>query len=475
VDLCAGVFYATPERRSMTTFSPSYFPDLFSLVVFTKGKPGPLEMLVKVFSPFSPLLWVVIASLSWGVGFAMWMFGEVPDKPPLMGSIIGMRQAAMQFLGQGREQDAKTKGGRIVILGFSFMCMLGAASYTANLSSFILMSNLEVGVTDISYAIEKKKKVCVLEPLKDMMLGRYPKADKIMVWVSWFDEAMEKMDAGECQGMLLNENEYARMFGNVDFWGKTGNPKQHCGKMRVGDVVLSVPLGFPIRREIEKAIGYVMVKSQVDGILSKLISKYPPPDPECDHVNGLKKRVMALEPSDLVGVIILTLLMLGLGCLAHCLECRARLARGAREEVTKEVEMVKKEVTKEDEMVKKHFSRDKRATSESSTDADAAVKEGNFKEVHGVWDDMPKVPPLVEWSNEDNNEDEGHRGQSQDLREDLGRQVGFLTEVVCRLREDVMAVQQHLGMDDVDRGMKLASYERTNGAVQSIKSINVHI
>jgi len=122
----------------------------------------------------------------------------------------------MKFLGQGKDHDAKTKGGQIVLLGFSFMCMLGAASYTANLSSFLLMSNLDTGIKDIYHAIEQKKKVCALEPLKGLMLGRYPKAEKIMVWVAWFDEAMKKMDDGECDGMLLNENEYARMFGNID-------------------------------------------------------------------------------------------------------------------------------------------------------------------------------------------------------------------------------------------------------------------
>jgi len=179
---------------------------------------------------------------------------------------------------------------------------------------------------------------------------------------------------------------------------------------------------------------------------------------------------IALEPKDLVGVIILVLLTLGLGFLVFYLE---RRARKAHKELTKKGGLVRKSRF---DRVKKRFSGEgeTNASGESLNDADM-VDDGNFR-----GEDVPKPLPHFGRFDEDNcnSDDESFRGQSQDMGQlgkevtTLGRQVGFLTEVVCRLREDVVAMRQHLDIndDDVNMGAKLVDREHSTGAVSLIST-----
>jgi len=130
--------------------------------------------------------------------------------------------------------------------------------------------------------------------------------------------------------------------------------------------------------------------------------------------------------------------------------------------------------------VKKRLSGDKSNPAESLDDADDFADEGDGRDVHGAMctDDMPKPQKhfgrFDELSN--SSDDEVRGGQSQDMGQlgkevsTIARQVGFLTEVVCSLREDVAVVRQHLDMKDVNVGKKLLDREdsSSNGAVSLV-------
>jgi hypothetical protein len=163
LDWCLGVHWETPKRMTLTTYTPIYFPDLILFLSLAKEGPDMLETFVAVFKPFSPGLWLVIILIALAVGFAMWFFGEVgpPGKrPPIVSGVIsGLSMAIMKFLGQGGfKKSTRTRAGKATICGFGFLCMLGAASYTANLASFLLVKNLETGFKDLNDAVEKKSK-----------------------------------------------------------------------------------------------------------------------------------------------------------------------------------------------------------------------------------------------------------------------------------------------------------------------------
>ena len=160
-------------------------------------------MVTKIFEPFSPALWLVIVVASMLVGLTMWFLGEVQHDNIFMGILSGTRLAFMKFLGQGGFTSAKTRGGGIVLFGFGFMCMLGASSYTANLASILLTSHLETSIKNIDDAIKQQVPICILEPLKGPMLGKFPRSEKLLKYKGWFDEMVTAMDAGECQALCI--------------------------------------------------------------------------------------------------------------------------------------------------------------------------------------------------------------------------------------------------------------------------------
>jgi len=327
LDCCVGFFWETPTRRSMVAFSPSYMPDIFYLVVFAEVPESIFHLLVKVFEPFSPELWLAVVTCCLIVGVVMWALGEVGDVNILKGSLMGLQQAMMKFLGQEGFRQSSTKGGKIIIFGFGFLCMLGGASYTASLSSFLLMSNLETGIKGIEDAIDQGVKICALEPLKLPLLVRYPALKGLVVAVDWFDTGVNLMDDGKCQAVILNENEYAMMRAGAGYYGKDvpGKGKEaHCNKVMVGDVVLTLALAMPLRTGLERAMGYMIAEAKTEGKLEELFKQYPLPETVCPHAVPFKDAADSLVPSDLSGVIVLAMGFVALGAVLHVVEQRAK-------------------------------------------------------------------------------------------------------------------------------------------------------
>lgn len=318
----------------MTTFSPSYFPDLFSLVVFVKEGRNFVQMATKIFEPFSPSLWVVVVVASIFVGFTMWFLGEVEHNNIFMGTLSGTRMAFMKFLGQGGFASAKTRGGSIVLFGFGFMCMLGASSYTANLASILLTSHMDTAIKDINDAIKQQVPICILEPLKGPMLGKYPTAEKLLVYKGWFDEIVAAMDAGECLAGLINENDYGRMRAGLPPYDD-GSATKHCNKISVGNVLLSIPLGIPIQADIEKAVGYLMVDMKFKGVLGDELRKFPTPIAQC-KAGGMIPDAQSMSPSDLTGVLIMVAVALILGAAVHAIQKKIAERRAQQEEANAE-------------------------------------------------------------------------------------------------------------------------------------------
>jgi len=101
LDFCYGGFWETPERLAMTAFSPIYKTELHYLVVHGDSSPDLWQKIARTFDPFTPSLWLVLLGLAFVVGFAMWLFGEVGDMPPISGVAMGLQLAALKFMGHG--------------------------------------------------------------------------------------------------------------------------------------------------------------------------------------------------------------------------------------------------------------------------------------------------------------------------------------------------------------------------------------
>jgi len=319
VDSCGSGQAETGKRLLKTSFSPSYFTALYYMVVPVEPDDSPLKMIVKVFEPFSPLLWAVICVCCFVVGTCMWLLGEagpVVFSPLglLNGIAAGFRVALLEFLGQTNKANPLTSGGKLVKFGFGFMCLIGVSSYTANLGSFLLMNNLKPALSGIDDAIKQKIKVCTRGMLVTALVSKYPGVEPLVVVIDSEAERIRYMNEGKCGAGLFDEEMLRLMATGTSIFEPVG---PQCDKTKVGDPVVTVQYGVPLAPDIHQAVSYLWVREKNKGNVQKVIANYPLPESECPSLSGLKDSVAALRPSDFTGAIAITCICGILGMAVH--------------------------------------------------------------------------------------------------------------------------------------------------------------
>jgi len=319
-DLCTGIFWETTQRRALTQFSPLFFPDLFSLVVFRQEvDESLLAMVERVFKPFSLDLWAVVLCLTFMVGLTLSLFGEFEGVGIVKSIIMAQFLAFLKLLGQTGWGRLHTVASGFVASGFGFVCMVSLTSYMANTAAMMVSADVHPAFENIEDALMQGARICVLEPLTGPLVGRYPLAAELIVTTGWFDESIAKMDAGECDAMLLNENEYTRMHGGVDYYGTgAGGKKAHCNKIRVGPVVLTMPVAMPLHKDITFAMSYMVTKASANGAWETAALKYKLTSDVCKVAT--EKKVRPLTPKDLSGALITCCVLLVVGVCLHLMQ-----------------------------------------------------------------------------------------------------------------------------------------------------------
>jgi len=333
VDVCADCLWETPTRRLMSGFTPTLTTSEFFLVVHTKEDTDALDDLARVFKPFSPELWVLILFCCIVVGVAMWYLGEVDPPEDSYGPVatalvmicMGFYLALMRFLGRGGFSTAKTQGGRFVVFGFGFLCLIGAASYTANMASFLLVGSLEFEVTSMADAISKGAKICVQDHVVAPLIGKFPGTKDLLVQVQdhRFMDLISNMDNGVCECAVVEDRFYHSMRAG-------GHPftAPDCSKKRIAKSVISFPVGMPIDGSFSHVIGYLLATMTYNGKVAEFIAKYPEPASKCQEDVSIQG-ALGLKPHHLSGVLLLLGLCIIAGLLWHLALFYANRAKAA--------------------------------------------------------------------------------------------------------------------------------------------------
>lgn len=310
LDFCFGSYWETPERLGMTEFTPIYQTDLYYLIVEGQDGASSSGTLTKVFKPFSFGLWVLFAMIFTAVGFFMWLFGEVGDYGIVKGTVMGVQYSALKFMGHGGGLDsAKSRSGNFLLLGFTFLSMLGLASYTANLSSFLLMANLHTGLKSLDAAIDNEIMICALQSTETMLREGIPKIEPVLYPVENWMPMLDAFKSKKCGAMLMHTEQFKRMRAAVppfDRHGKLGM----CNLRKVGEPVLALPNAAPISRDLDHAYGYLWAREKITGKIDGFKKNYPQPYTECPKQEGMVEGAKSMEPGDLLGG-----LLIGLGLL----------------------------------------------------------------------------------------------------------------------------------------------------------------
>jgi len=332
-DLCVGSFWETSERRLLTSFTPMIVNDVMLLIVKVAGdNPSIPSLLSKVFEPFSFQLWLLIAGSCLTLGASLWLFGDVGNVSLPRGIVAGFHLALMKFLGQAKFEGG-TKPGKIALFGFAFLCLLGTASYTANLASFLLVSNLDLGIKDMDDAIKQRKTISLFGSMGDMMKGAYPASNGLHIYFNSYLKMVEAVDGGLADTAMISQNAYTMM--------KAGKPpfsKAYCDLHALEKPVMAIPVAWPIQVPLEQPIGYRVTQYKLQGGMRQIVEKFPDPPAVC-KAQGALAAAESMAPSDLTGVVAIMGVCYGIAFAVHfvpklllCLHLKHKERKRSQEE-----------------------------------------------------------------------------------------------------------------------------------------------
>jgi len=241
--------------------------------------------------------------------------------PLTSGVMMGSYLASKKFMGHGSHETSTTRSGHLLLFGFSFFCMLGLASYTANFTSFLLMKNLHKGIKDLDDAISRDVKICALQSSTSMLVASYPKLRSLLVPQDRHDSAVNAFHAGNCGALFLPPEQLASAYAASPPFDKHGD-LGHCNLHQVGDVVLAIPQAMPIKRDLDHALSYVWSREIFSGELKRIEQSYPIPKSKCPQQEWLTEGASPMTVGDLLGGFLVMAFLLVVSIVMHfCSKC----------------------------------------------------------------------------------------------------------------------------------------------------------
>lgn len=234
VDMCAGNFWETVERRRLAPFSSHIFTDSIKLTTlpldfrFKKQDFAGEETVEDTFDysifyrnilqPFTPEVWYVTLAMFIFGGLMMWLCNFNADDPPLPahvapegigGAFKSIWVSFMGFVCASPAHQPTGFPGRIVMLGYGFFIYVSVVLYVSNLSAFLALQRAPSqtpGISSIAQIARLGGKVCVLESLSELIAASVPRGNQKL-----FDKqgaAFENLYRGGCLATVSGSFEY---------------------------------------------------------------------------------------------------------------------------------------------------------------------------------------------------------------------------------------------------------------------------
>ncbi|CAK8997640.1 unnamed protein product [Durusdinium trenchii] len=328
-DVCIADLWITPERRLLTTFLPPLREDTFYLVV--KRKPSQ------------------VAGFLFGFGILMWLTKEnVRGKSTRLGSLfrknrsitaqnLEMTGAAFQALCRIEFETLhsflsgapQNYGTRLFRMAFSFFILVTLVSYTASLASMLVIVPPDTGeYQNIDEAIDRHARICVPDIVKPAFEGIYPGANFVE---GQFNKLHHMLERGECTAMVVTQDIFDQIqggfLGETDTANETGNEagsgnisgqetkgNAYCDLFRVGDVLYTLPVSFPISQRFVYILSWAVTYAQEGGWFEKEIAQHADIFPErlCDF-QSTRKEGTGMVADDVLGCFFISLMFVGFG------------------------------------------------------------------------------------------------------------------------------------------------------------------
>jgi hypothetical protein len=323
LDLCVGLFWITAERLDMTAFSVPMGTDKFYLMVkMPKLDHSIATNARRVFMPFSSELWLVL-----GAGIVLVSITRIVQRL-ISADCRGRSRRSIEavvadaFYSTSMElaSDSTNYGEnddcakRLMNIGWGAFILLVVASFTANLTAFLVKSDLNFPIRNIDDCISRRCKLCVGEvQLADMkaLYGTnilYVPNDAGHRW------ALEELKQDKCEAAVIPSDWYASY-----------KDAQEESLIFTGSVLLSYHIGFPVRPQFQAAVSNAMrsLDTTADSkVLADLRKSYygsmesnPWRDPSDET-----EQVPRLTPEHMLGPILILAAFAGLTLFVECVQ-----------------------------------------------------------------------------------------------------------------------------------------------------------
>jgi len=310
------------------------------LVVTNKELPPTTgEHIKNIFAPFSPALWattfgvLIILSL-------LFIAQEISfsdfKKSPFSAAARAIYQGSLSFFAGGPETDeeATSWGGRFTLLAIAVIVLLEGASYTANLTNFLIRHDMGGSIESMEEAIQQNVPVCVLRnklTILDSIYGenkiQYAK-DPLDDLPGFNDreELFPAMDDGTCVCAVASEEELAMIHAEG----------LYCEVDRIGNPVIELPWGLPVSEKYAKPLDTAIAKFVEDGQWRNIIDKNKPAS-RCSE-QEIDDDLTPLQPEELLGAYVLAAVLAGVGIIVNLI---AGLSHRLHRNIKKEQQLQK--------------------------------------------------------------------------------------------------------------------------------------
>lgn len=349
-DICVADLWRTHERAQLSHFAPALRHDYFYLVVPKKIVDDTLATrLGRPFLPFKPAAWGVVIGFTCGMSILLWLtqlwangrsLYEQSCKARWTWCVCELGRSIFQvwhdFLGDAPTLGQENTGPahRIFKLGFAFFVLIIIASYTASLASMLVVEKQAVAsISSIQGSIEQDVTICVPEAVQSTLSTLYPTA--FFANVGWQENVPRSIYAETCGAGVLSQGVLDSMHaGNIQKadckavadgvmaerdahcqQGLRGLPRNDCDLMRVGEILLTVPVAYPVSAKMSHSFTWAFSKLLSAGSFEELTKKHRDafPQPKCDAAVGDKES--GLESRDLLGTLVISILIVAVGVL----------------------------------------------------------------------------------------------------------------------------------------------------------------
>jgi len=188
------------------------------------------------------------------------------------------------------------------LLAIGVQILLTGASYTANLTNYLVRNGFGTSITSIDQAIAENYRICILQNRVNILQGIY--GNKIRnVTVDSRSDLLVGMDDGICEAAIVGIEEMHAHHGKGE----------HCTKERVGDPVLEMPWGIPVSEEYVLPLETVISEVFQQGVWGN-ISAVHEPQTMCSE-EMIDSDTESLTPKHLSGAYVLSAVLVATGIL----------------------------------------------------------------------------------------------------------------------------------------------------------------